>query len=573
MGLGSFQRLLSLFLAILSLGYVTANFDVPWSSDKFGPDGPWQAVRITVGGNDSSLRISAQNTSDLSVYPGGTWECTTFTSTYCEDFPDSTCGAGGAWDPDLAQAAQQHITFQADWIDDSSGINVRNASRIILGLTIAGTTAWNASLVSATDGNISYPTFPNGIVSGVPLGKLPLGAVDTYQIFTLGNKVSQEYHGYLFNGWMYESRKIASYSYGLHIGSAAFKYPGSLVFGGYNKGRVIEPVTSFTDFERTDLLDISIGTADGASPFNFTSKEKLLSTGPVSVAVRPLSPYLSLPRATCDNLAQLLPVTFDSGLKYYLWNTEDPLYKKIVSSPAYIGFTFPPATGSTDNVIIKVPFALLNLTLEHPITESGISKQYFPCVPLDDNLVLGRAFLQAAFIGRNWRTKLTWLAQAPGPGVSRRGLGDQNIDIPDDATTISGFTGPNLFVESWKGQWSLIQSQEPSPPSPPSPPGNVTTTQSTPSNLSTGAKIGIGIGAALGVIVVFCALVWSWRRHRAGGRTNTVLTETGGNNINTTQHSHQEYNEWVARKPTSEMPVHFNNPIEAPDTSIANSRH
>ncbi|KAF2708821.1 hypothetical protein K504DRAFT_289752 [Pleomassaria siparia CBS 279.74] len=222
---------------------------------------------------------------------------------------------------------------------------------------------WNASLANAEKGNVTYP---NGVVGGVTLGSLALGAEDLSQFFSTSNsKTDEGFTAALFSGKLYKDGEIPSYSYGLHIGSAAFDYPGSLVFGGYNKGRVIAPVTSFADWNAVDLVDIGIGTEDGDSPFNFTTKDKLLSGGQVKVNPNPLSPYLPFPRKTCDNLAGVLPISFDSSTRYYLWNTDDPAYEKIVSSPAYLSFTFPPAPGGSDNVVIKVPFALLNLTLEY----------------------------------------------------------------------------------------------------------------------------------------------------------------------------------------------------------------
>lgn len=497
-----------LLLRLLPHVIAAQNFVVPWSTTKFGPDGPWQAVRITVGGNDSALIIGIQNVTELSVYPGGSWSSMTFAESACSNYSNTMCGLGGTWDPDPNQVIQQPVTgSQPFWVDKSSGIDVKGAKEVILGLTINGKTVWNATLASASSGNITYP---NGMVGGVTLGYLSLGAPRTKQFFsTSDTEVGHGYNASLFAGQLFDDKEIPSYSYGLHIGSAAFNYSGSLVFGGYNKGRVIGPVTSFPGQDTVDLVDISIGVEYGGSPFNFTSKDKLLSTGQTAVSLNPLSPYISLPRKTCDALAALLPVTFDQSLKYYVWNTEDPLFAKIVSSPAYIGFTFPPSPGDRDNVVIKLPFALLNLTLEKPITNTP--KQYFPCMPYEGSPTLGRAFLQTAFIGTNWGRNLSWLAQAPGPGVARQGLGVQNTDLPEQATTIDGFTGQNLFNESWKGHWSIIDSQSISGPQP-SVVGDPPVGGQSKGGLSKGAKAGIGVGTSVAVIVIVGILFFMWRK-------------------------------------------------------------
>lgn len=472
-------------------------------------------------------------------------------------FPTSQCGLGGTWDPEPYQASQQPIVLRSSWSENGSGIAVDQAKGIVLGLTIGGRTVWNATLRSSSSGNITYP---NGKVGGVTLGYLSLGADNTKQFFSTSDSLAgQGINASLFAGQLYEDEVIPSYSYGLHIGSAAFDYPGSLVFGGFNKGRVIGPVTSFQDPDSVQLIDIGIGVEYGESPFNFTSKDKLLSGGQRASNPNPLSPYLSLPRQTCENLANLLPITFDSSLKYYVWNTNDPAFAKIVSSPAYISFTFPPSIGGSDNVVIKVPFALLNLTLEAPITT--VPTQYFPCVPYEAGTVLGRAFLQAAFIGRNWHTKTSWLAQAPGPGVAREGLGDQNTDISNGATTIDVFTDPNAFNRSWSGHWSVSVGTSRNL-------SNETTDSGSSNSLSTGAKAGIGVGASLGAIAVVFTLLYLWRKRSLKNKSAEPYTSDPSGHPTPYNHAgklstHEHYNqdEWAVVAA----------PVEVPDTSNPNN--
>ena len=64
---------------------------------------------------------------------------------------------------------------------------------------------------------------------------------------------------------------------------------------------------------------------------------------------------------------------------YYLWKTSDPRYSKTITSASYLGFVF---SGSNNaNVTIKVPFMLLNLTLETAASGLGSNVQYFPVQP------------------------------------------------------------------------------------------------------------------------------------------------------------------------------------------------
>lgn len=191
-----------LYLMFVSVRYVAAiqNFVVPWSKKHYGPDGPWQAVVITAGGNETGPSIESQNTSELSVYPGGSYESMTFAASACERYPNTLCGIGGTWNPDPYQADQQSVSWPANWTDESTGIHVEQAKHIVLAVTINERTAYNASLASASSGNVSYP---NGKVSGVPLGFLALGADKTVQEFGQNpNNVSEKINAYTFAGWL-----------------------------------------------------------------------------------------------------------------------------------------------------------------------------------------------------------------------------------------------------------------------------------------------------------------------------------------------------------------------------------
>jgi hypothetical protein len=573
-----------IFLEFLQVSAASQNFVVPWSNRRFGPDGPWQAVNIQVGGYTTDRLLGVQNVSTLSVYPGGSYQSMTFTASACENFSSSTCGAGGFWEPDLLHGNQTRIEWPASWIDDTYGIQVENAQSIVLGLTINGTTVWNATLASASSGNVTYP---DGRVGPVTLGHLALGGETIAQDFVLGSEASQTIVASTFSGQLFESRIIPSYSYSLHIGSAMFNYPGSLVFGGYNKGRVIGPVTYFANESALGLLDISIGVASGNSPFNFTNKDKFLSTGRTIVSPDPLSPYIALPRQTCENLANFLPVVFDEILGYYLWNTYDPNFEIVVTSAAYLGFSFPPNSDSDEAVVIKVPFALLNLTLDTPITNAPV--QYFPCTPYDTSTpVLGRAFLQAAFIGRNWETQTSWIAQAPGPGMRQgrpgqersQGLGEENIDIPEKATKIEGYTGSEWFTKSWEGQWSLEESLKGS--------GMTNTPLISSGTYSAGDGLsvaGISVGVAFGVIALVAAL-FSLRKGLAKKRASSShhqrekLTEShriyeASNNNGPMAELSQGPKYLAADLPHpqqySELPRSQQDPVELGDTAVRNS--
>lgn len=384
----------------------------------------------------------------------------------------------------------------------------------------------NATLVAIDAGNI---TLPNGQSSPVELGTLSLGQNDQGQFFSFGttSAANPGISTWSIPGYLYNHSITSSYSYGLHIGSAALKYPGSLLFGGWDKGRAIGPPTTFGDTP-LQLLDIVMGVETGGSPFNFSSQNDLLldntsTHNQLPVNPDPLVPYFHLPQQTCDKIASYLPVFYSATTQFYLWNTSDPTYANITSSAAYLGFVFPPAPGDTADVTIKVPFRLLNLTLTNPAIGSG-KVTYFPCKSYapSDNYLLGRAFLQAAFVGRNWNRHVSWLAQAPGPGPANQGMGSQLTDIADSDTTLPMYAGDQYFNQSWAGHWTpLPGTTAPQPIANTTSPSNPNNNSNNSTGLSVGAKAGIGIGAAaVAVLAIGIGAFLLMRRKRKSDRAS-----------------------------------------------------
>jgi hypothetical protein len=306
--------------------------------------------------------------------------------------------------------------------------------------------------------DIGEMTYPSGITLPIEVGYGCLG----------GSPLTQSENAplSLYNGGLTQSN-----SYGLHIGAATLGYAGSLIFGGYNRGRVIGPVIEYDAHTTLSLIDIEIGVETGVSPFDFEMQTGLLTvpadsgyTSNLPVLLKPEYPYIFLNKETLANIQQHLPITFESSSGYYLWDTTDPSYKQIISSPAYLGFVFPSVSGNTANTTIKVPFKLLNLTLEAAASGLDSDKAYIPFMETevggDSNLdiLLGRGFLQAAFMGTNWGVNASFLAQAPGPGSDGEGLGYDPVDMSYADKGLNIQQGDSLFQQSWAGHWTVLSS-------------------------------------------------------------------------------------------------------------------
>lgn len=424
-----------------------------WSSDTYGPDGPWNAISVDVG----TLRQS------LALYPGGNWEPTILLPALCTNTSiSSKCYAKDAG----IYNAEDSLTWDNSTIQQASDGNWQNytlgfaedvpiyasAQRAMDTITLwNGVTVPRVSLIGISQG---YQTYPDGQNYPLEVGVLSLGANEVNQTFTVNDTHAVEAN--LVTGWLYESVRIPSYSYGMHIGSAAQKIPGSLLLGGYDVTRVLGNVSSQPYNETKfpiQLLDIGIGVVTGDSPWNSSNITGLLSVGRSSiqqqqqqglgakVLITGADPYIYLPQSTCDAITNHLPVAYNSSLGLYFWNTHETQYLKIVKSPNYLWFTFA-ANASTDtksNITIKVPFALLDLKLEPPLVHEPTS--YFPCMGTTNGpYVLGRAFLQAAFFGVNWAMK--------GNGNGNWFLSKNVISIHEANETLIG-----SFAQDWEETW------------------------------------------------------------------------------------------------------------------------
>lgn len=378
--------------------------------------------------------------------------------------------------------------------------------------TSAGLLTAQNTTIAAMD--VASLTIPGGTYQ-VEVGHLGLGGPgDGTFVYQTGVT------GQTFPGSLAANNSIPSNSFGLHYGSASLNAVGSLTWGGYDQSRVLGDVGSFDlEVESQEnmilsLLDVQIGVENGSSPFNassFTGLLQLNSSADQPTNIIPNVPYMYMAPETCAAIAQHLPVVLSSYTNLYIWNTTDPRFEKIVNSPSYLAFVF--GTSGIGNLTIKVPFAILNLTLDTAIVSPP--QQYFPCQPFhasdgSNHYILGKAFLQAAFLGVNWVQGKFFVAQAPGPGAAAPNL------QPIEATQATITSNPiSDFASSWEQKWTPIAAAAGNNAS-----GGTATTSasasSTGSGLSSGAKAGIAVGVIVGVLALAAVLFFYLRRRRGG---------------------------------------------------------
>ncbi|KAI4182768.1 MAG: hypothetical protein L6R41_005789 [Letrouitia leprolyta] len=330
---------------------------------------------------------------------------------------------------------------------------------------------------------------------------------------------------------------IASTFCGLHMGSALFGQRGSMVLGGYEQNRVLGDIGTFDLVAITELggprgflLDVILDVEVGISPFNLSSGISLWHalddsswiaaasgsvggrTGSRLISFNPSVPYMYLPPGICETVAQYLPLAWNAGLGLYLWRTDEQS-SRIISSPAFMAFVL--ADNQAKNITIKVPFLLLNLTLLPPIVDTPT--QYFPCRPYIVNhwsqpgiYILGRAFLQAAFLGFEYEHNLTYIAQAPGPSMEQSIIKTYQ---PNETSITPNSIGS--FASSWASSWTVLEND------------NLTNTTGSDNTailkpakpqsrsgagLSGGVTAGIVIGSVAGALAVAATIFVIWRR-------------------------------------------------------------
>ena len=492
---------------------------IPYNTGQyFGPDGPWQAVSLGIyppGNKD----VNAQR---IDVMPARLAD--TLASFYlpttqaCANDKTGDCGAGGMLRPYNTNTSTWY------WLDNSQTgyYFILNGSSTVRDIALPkALSTWNSTVVAS---RIAEITYPNGVTVGMETGFVCLGGSPVLESYSEPKS-------------LYDSSLTQSDSFGLHIGSAALNYPGSLIFGGYDRGRVIGPVITYNAEGvngDVQVIDIVISVETGESPFDFDYEDGLLVsssdtevTSPVAALLKPEYPYIFLPQATLTAITSKLPINFDSKSGYYLWDTKDPSYLEIINSPAYLGFIFPSNTGDTANNTIKVPFKLLNLTLERSISGLDSDVAYFPVMQNEYDgrhvsgyeALLGRAFLQAAFMGTNWGRNTSWLAQAPGPGQSMQGLGYDPTDLYSSDTSLNVQTGDTLFKDSWKGHWTPL-------PGTSAQKNNTVTDNTSPGGLSGGAIAGIIVGVIGGIAIIAAIGAFFIIRRRKQRRSK--VAELGG---------------------------------------------
>src|SRR3569833_13189 len=293
--------------------------------------------------------------------------------------------------------------------------------------------------------------------------------------------------------------------------------PASLTLGGYDANRLVQHDVSFNINPATRVPQVLLRgiTANvptiGQAPGKWDSTSRVLSDfNDSSIAwVDTTTPYLWLPAATCDRFADALGLTWNDTFGLYFFKSDQD-YARFQNGTS-LNFTF--SLSSFDNtnnfgqpfntpgdVNITVSSAAFALTVQYPFNPTMQFRDkaipYFPLMRAQGgNVIIGRAFMQEAYIVTRYEENTFSLHQAVFPQDGRKNTSIIDIQRPPN----SDYAGYN-------------------------PPGGGNT------GLSTAAIAGVIVAAFVTGSVV-CVAAWCCRRRRRRNATADRSLLDGEDNL------------------------------------------
>jgi hypothetical protein len=195
--------------------------------------------------------------------------------------------------------------------------------------------------------------------------------------------------------------------------------PGSLIIGGYDQGLYQDPgVEIQVTANRTRSLVAHVRSIVASNTPNGTLSAAF-DLPSLPMAIDSGVSQLWLPPQVCENLSKALGLTYDNSTGLYLVN-DTARTRLLELSPE---FTFTVAANETprETTNIVLPYAAFDLEVSQPFYNT--SRRYFPIrqAPADDLYVLGRTFLQEAYLIVDWErgnfTVSPYKHQSTGQGV------------------------------------------------------------------------------------------------------------------------------------------------------------
>lgn len=185
---------------------------------------------------------------------------------------------------------------------------------------------------------------------------------------------------------------------------------GSLVLGGYDASRFTASNISFPLGGPHNLsIQVAVSSLLGMNTLSGT-RALLESNEPTTFTIDSSVADLWLPRDSCDLFVAAFGLIYDASTDLYLVN--DTMHSQLMGQDASVTFTISGTSNLTSTTNVVMPYSAFSLNASIPLYNS--STRYFPIRKgaYESQYVLGRAFLQEAYLFVDWETQGFTLGQA-----------------------------------------------------------------------------------------------------------------------------------------------------------------
>lgn len=374
-----------------------APFSVAPSWTWSGDDGAWSTFSIDVGSPPQSFNILPSTTGAETVLP---------LPEGCEGILINIQDCG------VLRGVEEGRGFET------------NASSTwdLLGLYYLETDQylWGPSSIQAQYGldTVSFNSYPSGdsidlsaqTVAGVAAAEVWLGIVGLGIADSSFGEVKQGIPSLLET--MKSQNYTPSRSFGYAAG-ASYSSPqdyGSLIFGGYDQARFEASNLNFS-IGGTDSKTLPLSIASIIAENTIAGTLALLPDGnAITTIIDSTVAQMWLPQNVCDLFARALGLTYDTSTGLYLVNST--MHRQLVQSNPTVTFTVGSTEQSGSTTNIELPYSAFDLKAGIPLFNS--STNYFPLrvAANESQQVLGRAFLQEAYIFVDWERDYFTIGQA-----------------------------------------------------------------------------------------------------------------------------------------------------------------
>ena len=284
-----------------------------------------------------------------------------------------------------------------------------------------------------------------------------------------------------------------SWSYTAGAYNQAPQVYGSLVLGGYDSTR-FEPNSLTFPFGTDISFDFQVAIQIVSTSL---TTDNLLDKGIIAY-ISTVVPDIWLPESVCDKFEEAFGLKWDDETERYLMDTT--LHQKLLKEDPVVTFAIGPEVSGAA-VSINMPYWNFYQTAILDLDNITSSKMYFPLkrAANDSQYVLGRTFLQSAYLSADYERNTFNLSQALYPSSS---TAEKIVAVlPPLEETTRGAGGPGSTGGNGSNDSDKSESG---------------------SSLSTGAIAGIAVGLAVVAIIIAIVAFIMYRRRRSNPKRHEL---------------------------------------------------